>query len=119
MDGPYPLHLAFTAPGQFGGTLDRLTYAAQRDDALMGGGIGDTPRVFAGGFGKLHTLTLSLAACLIVIARHLQGQLEEQLLHRLQHDPGDAVSPGREIGQNVPPAVSGTSDWNLTDDGHR
>jgi hypothetical protein len=73
MDGPYPLHLAFTAPGQLGGTLDRLTCAAQRDDALMGGGIGDTPRVFARGFGKLHTLTLSLAACLIVIARDLQG----------------------------------------------
>ena len=51
MDGPYPLHLAFTAPGQLGGTLDRLTCAAQRDDALMGGGIGDTPRVFARGFG--------------------------------------------------------------------
>jgi hypothetical protein len=30
----------------------------------------------------LHTLTLSLAACLIVVARHLQGQLEQQLLHR-------------------------------------
>jgi hypothetical protein len=51
MDCPYPLHLAFAAPGQFGSTLDRLTCAAQRDDALMGGGIGYTPRIFTGSLG--------------------------------------------------------------------
>src|SRR4051794_6082023 len=65
----------------------------------MGGDIGYTPRIFAGGLGKLHTLTLSLAAYLVVIARHLQGQLEQQLLHRLDHYPGDTVSLGRELGQ--------------------
>jgi hypothetical protein len=35
--------LAFAAPGQLGGALDRLACAAQRDDALMGGGIGYSP----------------------------------------------------------------------------
>jgi hypothetical protein len=59
--------LAFAAPCQLGGALDRLACAAQRDDALMGGGIGYTPRIFTGSLGKSHTLTLSLAACLVVI----------------------------------------------------
>jgi hypothetical protein len=96
---PYPFHLALAAPGQLGSALVRQPRAPQRDDALMGGDICHPPRIFASRLGTLHTLALSLSASVVFIPRHLKGQLEQQLLHRVDHDPGYAVNVGREFGQ--------------------
>jgi hypothetical protein len=71
---PYTLDLAFATAGQLSGPPDRMPGASQGNDALMGRGIRDTAHIFARGFGQLDALALPLAASLIVIPRHLQGQ---------------------------------------------
>lgn len=63
----------------------------------MGCGIRSAAGILASGFGKLDTLALSFAACLIIVAGHLQGQFEQELLHRFQNDLGNTVGLGRKI----------------------
>jgi hypothetical protein len=64
----------------------------------MGCGIRYATSILASDLGELNTLALSFAACLIVIAGHLQGQFEQELLHRFQNNPGNTVGISRKIG---------------------
>ena len=77
MHGPYPLYLAGAAPGQLGRPLDRLASGAQSNDALMGDGIGDASGILAARLRDLDTLALAFAPCLVVVARHLQGEFQQ------------------------------------------
>jgi hypothetical protein len=74
---PYSFDLAFATSGQFSGPFDSIASSTQRNDTLMGRGVWYTARVLVGDLGELYALALSLAASLIVITRHLQGQFEQ------------------------------------------
>ena len=81
MHCPDAFDLAEAAPGQFCCLLDGLAGGAQRDDALVGSGIGAATGVFASYLCQPHPLALPFAAGFIVVASHLQSQLQQQLLH--------------------------------------
>ena len=97
MVGPDALDLTGTAACQLGGAPDRQTAAAQRDDAFMRGRVGTAPSILACRLGQLNALALPFAPGLVVVAGHLQGQLEQQLLHRLQHDARHALGACRHF----------------------
>ena len=88
LERPYSFNLACTAARQFSRALDCQAGTTQRNDALVRRRVGDTPSVFVGGLGKPHALALTFTAAFLVVTGHLQSQLEQQLLHRLQHDAG-------------------------------
>lgn len=77
MERPYPLDLAFATSRQFRSPFDGLTSATQRDNTLVDRGIRYAAGVLSDGPGKLDTLSLPLAAGLIIIASHLQSKLEQ------------------------------------------
>ena len=47
MECPDTLDLALAPPGQLGGLLDRLVGGAQRNDSVVGFGVGNTADIFA------------------------------------------------------------------------
>jgi hypothetical protein len=81
MHCPYAFDLAGAATGQLDCALDGLASAAKRNDMLVGCSIGYTTCVFASRFGELDALTLPFAAGFIVVAGHLQSQLQKQFLN--------------------------------------
>ena len=99
MHCPYTFDLAGAAPSQLDCSLDGLTGTAKRNNALVGRSVGRATGVFASCFGKLDALTLPFASGFIVVAGHLQGQLQKQLLNRLQDDFCDSVGLGRNVGE--------------------
>ena len=76
MNSPHSLDLTWAAPSEFSGPFYSLARPTQRYDTLVSGSISTTTDVFACGFGELDALALPLAPRLIVIAGHLQCQLQ-------------------------------------------
>lgn len=83
---PDALDLARAAARQLGGAPDRQSGPAQGDDALVGRRVGPPSGVLARRLGQLDALALPFAPGLVVVARHLQCQLEQQ--------PGAATKTG-------------------------
>ncbi len=99
MQRPYALDLAFTAPGQPGRLWNAVACGAQRHDAFMHLRVGLAAGVAAGVLRQLDALPLPLAAILVVVAGHLQRQLQKHVLDRLQHHLCHALRLGGQVGQ--------------------
>ena len=96
--GPYPFHLGRTVPGQLGGLVDAVAGLAQRDNLGAALRISTAALVPPGLAGLLNALALAFAPVLVVVAGHLQGQAKKHDLHGFQHDLGDALGLGRQVG---------------------
>ncbi len=99
MHSPDSLDLAHAATSQLGGPLDSLAGAPQLNNASVGAYVRCPSHIFACGFSKLDSLPLPLAARFIIVPGHLQRQLQEQLLDRLQNDPGNTFGFGCQVGE--------------------
>lgn len=99
MDGPDALDLAGATGSERGYFADGVTGGAQRDNSLVGGDIRCATSVFSGHFGKLDPLALLFAPGFVVVAGHLQGELQKQILRRVEHNPRNAFACGGEVGE--------------------
>lgn len=96
---PYQLHQACTALRQLHSFRNAVTLGAQRNDALMQLRVRSPSAVLARRFGDRDTLLLPLSAIFVIVASGLQGNLEQHVLNRLQHDFRDAFGLAGELGQ--------------------
>lgn len=96
---PYPLDGAAVAIGQLCGFGDALARLAQCHNAGVRCPIAFAPSTAACGLCQGDTLALSLAPIGVIVVGHLQGDLQEHRLNGFEHDAGDALGVGREVGQ--------------------
>nr|P22994.1 RecName: Full=Uncharacterized 28.3 kDa protein in PAR locus; AltName: Full=ORF 5 [Escherichia coli]AAA26413.1 putative [Plasmid RP4] len=96
---PHSFDLARAASDQLGRLGNARSAGAKRDDAVVHAGVTFAAGVAAGGLRQLDTLTLTLAPILVVVAGHLQGELQKHVLDGFQNDFRHSVRLGGQLRQ--------------------
>lgn len=96
---PDPLDLACAAIRQASGFRNAVATSPENDHTVMQGLIRAATAILALLLGELDALLLAGPTIFIVLAGHLQGDLEQHVLDGFEHDLRHVLGAGCNLGQ--------------------
>ena len=106
MQRGYPLHLRNAAAGQLGRPRNAHACLPEPDDALVERRVRLAAFVPACRFRNLDPFALALAPRLVVVARGLERDSQQHVLHRFEHDARYTGTVRYEIRQVHDPGTA-------------